>query len=191
MIEDRIFCDMDGVLADFHAGALRLVGKDPVTTPAHRKHPFQCSYAMEAITGCPDIWQRIKREGPAFWADLPLTTWAHDLMDVLLERGRVTILTNPGGTCAEEACAGKLQWLRKHFNTSPRDVIFAAEKHLSSGLDRFLVDDMQENCDDWTNPPTPGSPGGIAVLVPQPWNSRWQHTAKDVVGLVSHALGCD
>lgn len=191
MIEDLIFCDMDGVLADFHAGAMRLVGKDPITTPAHRKLPFQCSYALEEITGRADIWQHIKAHGPEFWADLPVTPWAYELMDVLRERGRVMILTSPGSICAGEAGMGKLTWLRRHFHIDPRDVILASPKHLLSGLDRFLIDDMQEHCDEWANPPTPGSPGGIAVMIPQPWNSRWQHTPKDVVGLVKHALGCD
>jgi 5'(3')-deoxyribonucleotidase len=179
-----VFCDMDGVLADFHAGALRLCGKPPLTTAVCRQMgKFQLPYSMEEVTGRRDIWEFIRDAGSAFWADLEPTPWAYDLMALLRSVDRkLTILTSPGSTAASYACVGKIAWLKQHFDIDPRHVIFASRKHLLAAPGRILVDDMQEHCDEWT------TAGGHAVLIPQPWNSGWERTAEDVVEGVKAAL---
>jgi 5'(3')-deoxyribonucleotidase len=55
------------------------------------------------------------------------------------------------------------RWLQSHLGFAPRDVVFTARKELVRGA--VLVDDRPENCEAFQ------AAGGVAIMVPHPWNS--------------------
>lgn len=62
----RVFCDMDGVLADFDAGYAQVMGR-PIT-----KRDYQKSWAQED-------WDALHKAAPEFFAELPPMPDAHVL----------------------------------------------------------------------------------------------------------------
>jgi len=99
---NRIFLDMDGVLADFDKAAIPLMdGLSPEV--------------FEKTRGSDEFWKRIN-SNPTFFSDLPLMEDAMDLYDVV-KKYRPIILT--GVPKAVEAHRSqKIDWGLKHFGKS-------------------------------------------------------------------------
>lgn len=155
-----IFLDMDGVLCDFIGAAFAAHGQrfDPETYP---KGVWDC----ESVIGCNDadeFWQRIDFAGEAFWENLDPYPWASDLVERLCNMDLVTISTSPSRS--PYSYSGKRRWLQKH-GFDRIDSMFGKSKHLLASTGRVLIDDGEHNTTKWE------AAGGVAVLVPQPWNN--------------------
>lgn len=157
----RIFVDMDGVLADFQAGASQLFGVDlsNVTTWDY--------FDLIGVTE-DEFWARIKREGSRFWERLPAYDWHHELLAWCGRLDReYQILTKPGrDTCGPSSAKGKIAWLQKHYGESFHAYLVGANKHRCAGPDAVLIDDVERNCERFREA------GGTAILFPQSWNAN-------------------
>lgn len=174
------FLDLDGVCADFHAGASRLAGVPPITSADHRAigERNSTTYRLEDRMGN-DIWQRIERAGSAFWSELEPTPWLDAMFELVDEASDdVFVLSSPGHLAAS-AVPGKVAWCRKYLPRIPvRNLIFTGHKHLMADPDRLLIDDSDDMLDAFA------LMGGQTWCVPQPWNKRRAETIHPVPDLL-------
>lgn len=126
-----LFLDCDGVLADFDAGARRLLGVSP--------------YAFEQRHGKREFWRRLARARD-FYASLPEMPDARELFDAV-EHLAPTILT--GLPLGSWAAPQKIRWAAEHFPGVPIITCMARDKyrHLSHG--DVLVDDRLDHRSKW------------------------------------------
>lgn len=170
-----IFCDLDGVLADFTTRAADLFGAD--------KH-VACALMLNGSTlhdalGVPKgkFWGKIGKQGVDFWSGMDWTRDGRAIWGGLQSLGPVEILSSPSPR--EDCRTGKLAWVSWQIGDVP--VTLRKDKHALAGVGRVLVDDTDKKIDAWRDA------GGVGVLVPRPWNSgrgRWVELNGDVVGLV-------
>ena len=123
----QIYCDMDGVLADFDAHYLRIFGYVP-TRPggtdwkAVRAHPgFYAT--IPPMPGLSALWNRLSPHGPIVLTGLP--SWPH-------------------------AEAEKREWINRHL--PPRTHVIccrAADKHQFCRPGDLLIDDYPRHKQRW------------------------------------------
>lgn len=153
--------DADGVLVDLHAHLLRLLGF-PDEHYDNLKH-----WELSANPGMPcddDIWRPVNEQGAKFWADLPLTVYAKEI--VHRAGPDAYVVTSPTTIGLAECVAGKVAWFDRHFPHLVSRLIFAKDKGLVAKPSTFLVDDKPENCWRWIE-----TPGAQAILWPAPYNN--------------------
>lgn len=92
-----IFLDCDGVLADFDAGARRVLGMD--------------AHAYEQRSGLPQFWARLEAE-PDFFGSLDLLPDALELYEAVRPLGPVILTGLPRGRWAEPQ---KRRWAERYF----------------------------------------------------------------------------
>ena len=162
----HIFCDMDGVLADFTLGAAWVVGKVPPNKPMD----FKCSNNVDSLFG-PTTWARIVSEGERFWDELHTYPWTKDLWDLILEKsnGNAYILSDPGqrGLIASSGPA-KHRWCKRHLGIEPDRIILTGGKAAVARKDAVLIDDKDSNIHEWSEA------GGRGILFPQYWNDNFR-----------------
>jgi len=152
----QIFLDMDGIFVDFDAGVRERYNND--------WHPTEWAIPYREFgTTFKEFWDGI--DFPGFWRGLP---WTEDGKRIrsIIEPMRPIILT-----CAvlPYAMPGKMQWLKKHWPDvikEKRVIITAGHeaKAAVSGPGKILIDDKNENIDEWNEA------GGTGILYPRPWN---------------------
>jgi hypothetical protein len=127
----HLFLDLDGVLADFDAGAKRLFGMS--------------SAAFEAKHGKREFWRRIARDED-FYGTLPLMPDAMLLFEAVRHL-EPTILT--GLPLGNWAAPQKVRWAAEHFPGTKIITTMARDKfrHMT-GMD-VLVDDRADHRDKW------------------------------------------
>jgi 5'(3')-deoxyribonucleotidase len=160
----HIFLDMDGVLSDFLAGALKVLnreyGKDYKPSQYAELHG---RFGINELYGISvkDFWRVLHAE-PFFWVELPITPYGEKLFYWLEGIAPVTVVTCPSDdpSCAEQ----KLVWLTNHLGIKPSDVMLCCKKHLLAG-NGLLIDDYHKFADEFT------AAGGEAILVPSEWNN--------------------
>lgn len=110
----RIFCDLDGVLVDFDAGAVKLCGKPP----------SQISSGF--------LWSSIAKE-PSFFEDLP---WCHDGLELwnAIRPERPTILT---GVSRAAVAKDKAAWCKRELCVETNHVDMAAKKKAHEPVSGF------------------------------------------------------
>ena len=175
-----LYCDMDGVLVDFGAGALALVnealenpkayegcpqytalkkrlrelGREHVTLIDMEKPEYRGLAEDEVIPEARWLMKKlIFEQGAEWWENLPWTPNGRELWAGLLKYNP-TILSAPmaGATGCEE---GKRNWVRK--NLGDPEVVLEDEKfHYAEG--NVLVDDFAFNTVPWE------AHGGTPVL---------------------------
>lgn len=163
------FLDMDGVLVNFVGGACRMLGREnPYGLKQHMNN-----WDLPGILGV-SLKEFYDPMGRDFWSQLEPMPDCFDILNVVessFGRENVCLLTSPVHTpgCVE----GKRDWLWKHLNHYARkgQVLFGSAKHFVAHGDAWLVDDRNENVDDFE------LAGGNAVLVPRFWNRNY-----DLVG---------
>jgi hypothetical protein len=127
----HLFLDLDGVLADFDAGARAVLGMS--------------SKEFEAKHGRSEFWRRLAR-AKDFYATLPL------LPDAMILFGAVahlepTILT--GLPCGNWAAPQKVRWAAEHFPGTKIITTMARDKYKHmTGMD-VLVDDRADHRERW------------------------------------------
>lgn len=135
-----VFCDLDGVLADFERGVKEMSGK-----PMHKWEPSVIWKAMEDL----------EHEGEGFYE------WIQPMQDAMvlwnhIKPMRPTILTGiPRGTWAAPQ---KRNWVKKHLGNPPIITCNSWEKHSKAmehmGTDNLqgaiLIDDRIKAAEAWT-----------------------------------------
>lgn len=149
--------DCDGVLANFAKGAC----------DAHCR-PFvvnKWNFFEDWGITVDQFWE--KCTGHHFWANLEKYDHANDLVYHLRQlcreyKAELTITTAP--SLDPECINAKLQWLSRHFDIKPHDVILGPKKWIMAHSNSILIDDKPQNIDNYI------SHGGHGILFPQPWN---------------------
>jgi len=134
----KLYCDLDGVLADFDKAYLTISGGIP-----HK--------------GDDEFWARIKA-AEDFWLNLEMMPDGPKLWDYVKSHHYVVILSSPGTHDTERAVRQKRQWIKKHLgehvNFVPKEAKF---KHHYADDRCILIDDWARNIERWTKA------GGIAI----------------------------
>ena len=152
----RVYVDLDGVLADFEAGAFDffhiLASKDYV--------------GFNKMLASPMGWPRLMKHWPTFWMDLPLMPHAMDLWKRVKPYHPAILTAIPPSW--PSAATGKNVWVRRHlpkFGMHPHETFHAvkrAEKQQyarqPNGTPNLLIDDHETNIREWT------AAGGMGVL---------------------------
>lgn len=127
----HLFLDLDGVLADFDAGARKLLGMPP--------------RAFEEKHGRREFWRRLAR-AEDFYGTLPLMPDARLLFDAV-KHLEPTILT--GLPLGDWAAPQKVRWAAEHFPGTKIITTMARDKYRHmTGMD-VLVDDRADHRGKW------------------------------------------
>lgn len=155
----HIFLDMDGVLADFVAGAFRLHGRHDLAE-SDAPFPYELWEAMGMTAE-----QFYAPLGVDFWATLPLMRHADRYIENVKNSGlRWSILTAPPRDW--RACVtGKHRWLEENYSHWVASKMIAyRNKDDLAGPGRLLIDDSEKNCELWRQA------GGVALCPSRRWN---------------------
>lgn len=168
-----ILVDLDGVLVDFMAGAIRAHGREGLCVTNYDVWE-QMGLTREAF------WRPL--ESYAFWSSLP---WTPD-GDLLLGRlemrhsaASISLCTTPHPH--ESSYAGKFAWVKRYLPYYADRLHMTARKADLARHDAVLIDDHPGNCQAFRQA------GGHAVLVPRPWNEL-AHLEGDLVSVVTDRL---
>ena len=168
-----LFLDLDGVLADFDGGVVRVTGKQPgifALRDGCSIHAVRVPAAACAVTDISDcaehqsaseMWRKLARS-ERFFATLGWTRGCGEVLWRSLAPFGPCILTGlPRGTWAEPQ---KREWCKKRLGAEvqvlcclSKDKKSFAARCVREGRDAILVDDRLSNCEQWR------SVGGIAV----------------------------
>jgi hypothetical protein len=129
--QPHLFLDCDGVLADFDAGAKRLLGMSPA--------------AFEERHGKGEFWKRLAR-ARNFYGELDEMPDAQQLFQAV-KHLKPTILT--GLPLGKWAAPQKERWAAEHFPGVPIITTMARQKHLHMERGDVLVDDRENHRHLW------------------------------------------
>ena len=164
-----IFVDMDGVLANFVAGACKAHGKDdPYLDPANSG-----KWNMWELFGMTkaDFWTPLGSH--EFWSELKPTKEFESIISTVNMNGEwpdVWLSSSP--TLSSQSYSGKYAWIEMHLPGMKRRLVLTQAKSLMARPDRILIDDGDNNVNAWIDA------GGRAILFPRPWNARHKHQAN-------------
>lgn len=174
----KIWLDIDGVVADFTAGICAAVGLPFTNQPYPFPHGLW-DYVewLDEIRGVNWYDVKLACSSEDFWADLPALPKANRLYNYLNTHHDVRFLTTPTGDTV--ACFdGKRRWLEARGWAIPYDkrmiLLEPGEtKEQYVRFDRVLLDDQDKNVQEYRHG------GGLAILVPRPWNNRHRECRGD------------
>jgi len=165
----EVYLDIDGVLGDFWGMVAKMLGRPGVIPTMDDRDHRKEIYGMDLD----DMWGMIDEMGPAFWSEMELYPWTHDLVDIASKIGSMCILSSPSEH--PSSAAGKVEWMSKHFGPKYgnergafRDFILTTHKErcINHRGHSILIDDRKPVCAKYREA------GGTAILFPQPWNSK-------------------
>jgi hypothetical protein len=144
--DDKLFVDLDGVLADFDGGVLRVTGRLPHQQSAQ------------------DMWRRLAAAKPPFFEGLDWTADCGEKLWAAIAPFSPAVLTGlPRGAWAEPQ---KRRWCARFLGASVKVHCCPSKdkKNYAASCLRLekrrpvLIDDRQQNCEEWQRA------GGTAVL---------------------------
>lgn len=161
------FLDMDGVLADFNGGILKVHGKENPYNPNEK-----------GLWNIGDYWNISNDEmmkpthQPGFWENLEVIPGSFEMVETLADIfgiDNICILSSPAknsAICIPE----KIKWLQKYFPeiAERKNYFFGSKKGFMGAEGNWLVDDGDFNIEDFE------AAGGNGLLFPQPWNNRFE-----------------
>ena len=139
VMDYKIYCDMDGVLADFESGYEELTGID-------LKGEFKKG---------DDFWDPIKVAGVGFWAGLKWMPGGQELWDYL-KPFNPQLLSAPSRE--QSSRIGKHVWVKHKIPGTKLILRYAKQKQELATPESILIDDRQINIDQWE------AAGGIGIL---------------------------
>ena len=139
VMDYKIYCDMDGVLADFESGYEELTGID-------LKGEFKKG---------DDFWDPIKVAGIGFWAGLKWMPGGQELWDYL-KPFNPQLLSAPSRE--QSSRIGKHVWVKHKIPGTKLILRYANQKQQLATPESILIDDRQINIDQWE------AAGGIGIL---------------------------
>ena len=168
MNKPKIYLDMDGVVADWRANALRVLGKEAAPGEMY-----------------PDSdWHRL-RDNPHLFLHLPLMPRAAELVNIARQYRdqlgwELMFLTAiPHNNDLPWAFHDKAEWARLHFtDIAVHFGPYSVDKKLHCNRGDILVDDRLDNCQDWRDA------GGLAFKVARTLDSVIEELAADYASRV-------
>ena len=139
VMDYKIYCDMDGVLADFESGYEKLTGID-------LRGEFQKG---------DDFWDPISKAGVGFWAGLKWMPDGQKLWDYI-KPYKPDLLSAPSRE--ESSRIGKAVWVKHKLPGTKLILRYAKQKQELANPESILIDDRQVNIDQWE------AAGGIGIL---------------------------
>jgi len=139
VMDYKIYCDMDGVLADFESGYEKLTGVD-------LKGEFQKG---------DNFWDPISKAGVGFWAGLKWMPDGQELWDYL-KPYKPDLLSAPSRE--DSSRIGKHVWVKHKIPGTKLILRYAKQKQELATPESILIDDRQVNIDQWE------AAGGIGIL---------------------------
>ena len=142
---EKIYLDMDGVLADFERGVKEICGLTPPSQNAKHHKPGEDDEMWEAIKACPH-----------FYDYLELMPGAKGLFDALYDKygDKCEILTGIPKPRREivNAASDKKIWVKRLLSEDVVvNIVFREEKpQYCHGEGCVLIDDMERNIRDWS-----------------------------------------
>lgn len=139
---NKIYLDMDGVLADFGRGVREMCGLEPMDQ-------------MKATPSDNDrLWAAVAQVDH-YYGRLKMIPGADVMLRVLMEKygGRVEILTGipKPKRNIKDADTDKAQWMRRYFGPDIKvNIVFREEKkNFCHGEGDILIDDYKKNINEW------------------------------------------
>jgi 5'(3')-deoxyribonucleotidase len=172
-----VFLDVDGVLANFRKGI-----HDAFIKPYHyptlsKKWVFW------------DDWPEVTSEmvnaicTTGFWQNLEWMHDGHDILRAIFDKfsaSQIYLLTTPMPN--PESPTGRWLWIQDNLPAYyKRTIITQAPKSLLARPDTLLIDDKDQNIDEFVEA------GGRGCLIPRPWN-RAHFCADRTVEVVKNFL---
>jgi len=142
--DHKVYCDLDGVLADFVKQWVDYYQLDP---SAYRKQHGSDAFHKQLSDAPIEFWSEMPwlPEGPTIWNHVRLYN--------------PTILSAPPneGTAGRK---GKIEWITKHLGPITPPYVFKRSEHKSqlSSPSAILIDDYHKNVTQWQ------SRGGFGIL---------------------------
>lgn len=135
---EKIFLDLDGVVADFNRAAALVFNID-VHNPSVREQLKQDANALYNLAGGKNnFWKYIYKQGESFWSEMELFPWGKDLYNDLQKMcPNLFILTSPPHD--PRGSSGKVKFIQRHFNT--RRFLIGPPKYACAGPTNLLIDD--------------------------------------------------
>lgn len=194
------YCDMDGLIADFHLEAVRAHMRDGrrfpslcgVTGPLELTHDI-LYHVTPPLTHtqtvcCPELpndvsdfwgpelepfWAPIRKD-PFFWSNMSCYSWTKELIELLHHYcDEVVFVTSPDKH--HHSYHGKWRWMvRNHL--SHYELITAHQKWRLAHPRCLLIDDSGKHVNQWKDQCDHlFREPGYAILFPQPWNQNYEH----------------
>ena len=141
---EKIYFDMDGVLADFERGVREICGLTPPSQNAKHHKPGEDD----------EMWEKIK-QNLHFYDYLELMPGAKEMFDAVYGKygDRCEILTGIPKPKREitYAAEDKIGWVRRLLSEDIKvNIVFREEKpQYCHGEGCILIDDMERNIRDW------------------------------------------
>lgn len=156
-----VYLDLDGVITDFVGGICRSFKKsNPYSILLTRDYTFWNAW--------PEISTKMVNTicGTSFWANLKWAQDGHDILRAVLSHFKpeqIYLVTRPMPN--PNSYTGKVLWVRRHLpEYCSRTIITQAPKSLLARPDTLLIDDKDENIDEFI------AADGRGLLIPRPWN---------------------
>lgn len=167
-----VFLDMDGVICNFRKGVHGAFYKFYDYTTLSDKWTFWDDWpdvTLDMVNVACDM---------KFWDHLEWTEDGRDILRTILNKFHVKqiyLLTDP--VIGTGTASGKMMWIDRHIPVYLKHTIITqAPKHLLARSDTLLIDDKDENVDEFREA------GGKAILINRPWNvghKRANYTIED------------
>lgn len=127
----KIYCDLDGVLADLDAHYSNLFG-------------------LPASKELDNVDWRLVRDSKGFFASVPLMPDATELWSYIARYNPIILTGIPKRVKVEEASDNKREWVARHFGeTIEVRCVHSGDKHLSAMPGDILIDDWEKYKDRW------------------------------------------
>jgi len=149
-INYTIYCDMDGVLADFEARFEHFVGLSP---DEYRKEIAK-KYGEKQVDKM--FWDLIDTQiGVRFWRGIPWMPGGQQLWDYI-KKFNPDLLSAP--SYEESSKIGKHLWVKRNIPGTKLILRSAERKQEFATPDSILIDDRTDNIERWRNA------GGVGIL---------------------------
>ena len=139
--QPEMFCDMDGVIADFDLQFKNITGYLPKD--------------YEQKFGKKKFWSVIPTDSTKFWAELEWMPGGKQLWEYI-KKYNPKLLSAPSRH--DSSRKGKQQWVDKHLPGVELILKAAKDKQEYAGPNKILIDDRQDNIDRWN------AAGGIGII---------------------------
>ena len=139
VMDYKIYCDMDGVIADFELGYKELTGIDLQVEKPEGK----------------EFWDPISKAGVGFWAGLKWMPGGQQLWDYI-KPFNPQLLSAPSRE--QSSRIGKHVWVKHKIPGTKLILRYAKQKQELATPESILIDDRQVNIDQWE------AAGGIGIL---------------------------
>lgn len=161
----NIFCDMDGILADFILGIFTIMKSRNIIKEHYTKNDWTQWNAHGNLGVSDHQWRVLFNEislDSHFWSSLKKTEECDRIIEILNKYDPdFKILTDAPSAYA---IFGKQKWLKKHKITNAMIAEKYKYKHIEPKGMSLLIDDKPLNCDKFVEY------GGYALLFSRPWN---------------------